>query len=83
MEFGVMTQHPNIPVIGIIDILEDKEKILDIKFTNSLDLKHIIQVLLYYNNLFPDWSKEKELYILNLKQGIKYKINISPWSNKL
>jgi len=78
MEFGVMTQHPNIPIIGIIDILEDKEKILDIKFTNTLDLKHIIQVLLYYNNIFPDWSKKKELYILNLKQGIKYKINISP-----
>lgn len=77
MEFGVMTVHPNIPIIGIIDILENGKNILDIKFTSTIDLKQVIQVLLYYNNYFPSWTQDKELYILNLKLGIKYRININ------
>lgn len=81
MEFGIQTQHPNLPIIGIIDILQNKNTIIDIKFTKNLDIKHILQVLFYYNNLFPSWNKPKSLFVLNLQKGINYQIIIDPRIN--
>ena len=54
MEFSVQTSHPNLPIIGEIDILENNDTIIDIKFTRNIHIKQILQLLLYYNNLFPD-----------------------------
>ena len=76
MEFSIPTKHPNLPIIGEIDILENKDTIIDIKFTKNIHIKQIIQILLYYNNLFPDWSVSKKLKIFNFFQSRVYTINI-------
>ena len=70
------TTHPNFPLNGEIDIING-DTIIDVKFTKTVSIKHIIQVLLYYNNLHPDWKKEKKLEIWNLQQGKKYKIDLN------
>lgn len=84
--FQVYTKHQNINLTGIIDIVQNIEtivKIIEIKFVNSVDEKHIIQTLLYYNNYSIDWKIKKNLEIWNLLDGYKYIItfddNINPW----
>ena len=42
-----------------------------------MHLKQIIQLLLYYNNIFPSWKQEKQLSIFNLYRGIIYNIKIN------
>ena len=76
MDFNVLTKHPNIPILGEIDIIEDSTTIVDIKFTKNIHLKQIIQLLLYYNNLFPKWDVEKKLKIYNFYQSRIYTISI-------
>ena len=80
MEFSVQTSHPNLPIIGEIDILENNDTIIDIKFIN-IHIKQILQLLLYYNNLFPDWKQTKKLKIFNFYQSRVYTINIDPALN--
>ena len=81
-EFQKKTIHSNLSIIGIIDVLIEN-KIVDIKFTNSMSDDYVIQVLLYYNNYFQDWKPDKNLEIWNFKDGFKYMIkfdgNINNW----
>jgi len=37
----------------------------------------VLQTLMYYNNLFPDWKEEMKLEIWNLYSGKKYKITLA------
>lgn len=73
--FSIHTSHPNIPLIGEIDISTDNE-IIDIKFTNSFTSRHVYQLLLYYNNVYPAWNIKKDLVVYNFKLGKKYTIHI-------
>lgn len=77
LSFQITNNHPNLPIFGIADVLRNNTDIIDIKFTKKLKSKHVFQTLLYYNNFFPNWKEKKELYILNLYQGVEYKITIS------
>jgi thymidine kinase len=86
MEFQIYTQHKNINLIGIIDILEkeqdnNKEKIIEIKFVKSITEKHIIQTLLYYNNININWNNNVEIEIWNLLEGTKNKIKFKSKQN--
>jgi len=82
-QFNIHNSHTNIKLTGYIDILHDN-KIIDLKFINSINEKHIIQILLYYNNYSIDWSIKKDLEIWNIKDGYKYIIefdnNITCWN---
>jgi hypothetical protein len=81
-EFQKMIKHNNINLLGVIDIV-NKNKIIELKFTSSIDIKYIIQVLLYYNLYHQDWVNEKDIEIWNLKDGYKYKVifnnNFNAW----
>jgi DNA polymerase III epsilon subunit-like protein len=75
LEFQHYTEHPNFPMIGILDAVDFKnKKIIDIKFTKSFHIKQAFQLLLYYNNLIPDWKEKYELEIVNFYTGKIYKI---------
>ena len=75
LEFQYYSEHPNFPMIGILDAIDFKnKKIIDIKFTKSFHIKQAYQLLLYYNNVIPDWNQEYELEIINFYTGKIYKI---------
>ena len=76
LETSIKTGHPNLNIIGEIDVLFNNNKISDIKFSKSFNVVQVIQVLLYYNNLFPSWKEKKNLSILNFYQGKEYIIKI-------
>jgi DNA polymerase III epsilon subunit-like protein len=76
-ELQVENRHPNIPLIGVADIVDrESESIIDIKFTKTVGLKHVLQLLMYYNNIHSDWKCEKKLEIWNFYQGVKYIIKV-------
>lgn len=79
-EFQVYNEHPNLPIIGAIDIM-DGNTIYDIKFTKNLSNQQIYQLLLYYNNKYPNWKTFMDIKILNLYQGIMYNISINNIDN--
>jgi hypothetical protein len=79
-KFQIYNEHPNLPIIGVIDIMEG-HIIIDIKFTKSLSNSQIYQLLLYYNNIFPNWGQFMDLKILNLFQGVIYNIYINDINN--
>lgn len=75
LKFQYYTEHPNFPMTGIIDAIDvENKKIIDIKFTKSFHIKQAFQVLLYYNNVIPDWCKNYELEIINFYTGKIYKL---------
>ena len=76
-KFQVITNNNYIDLHGIIDILDNNETIIELKFTNNISITHILQLLLYNNNYFL----KKKMEIYNLKTGIKYEIifNIDLW----
>ena len=53
------------------------DSIIDIKFTSQLQNKHIYQLVMYYNNKYPDWSKDIQLQIYNLYMGVIFTVNLS------
>jgi thymidine kinase len=77
-EFQKLTIHPNLPLIGKSDIIKPDGTIVEIKFIKHITVTHIIQLLLYYNNLYPNWQsiQPKKLELWNLYDGIKYVITI-------
>lgn len=81
-KFQVNTKHINFKLYGNTDIVQNN-KIIELKFTKNINDKHIIQTLLYYNNINIDWKVEKDLEVWNLLSGTKYKIkfnnNITNW----
>jgi len=76
-KFQIRNFHDYIPLSGIIDILDNDETIIELKFSNNINMQNILQVLLYNNNYF--FKKNMEIY--NLKKGIKYtiKFNYDLW----
>jgi len=76
-KFQKICEHPNIPLIGEYDILTKNNKIIELKFVKSVGVLHILQTLMYYNNLFPDWKQEMKLEIWNLYTGKRYKIALT------
>jgi len=79
---SLIFQHPvkqkNIDISGAIDLLitnkENQYKIVEHKFVGAISDKHVIQVLLYYNCLFPGWNEEQQLELWNFKDGFRYTI---------
>jgi DNA polymerase III epsilon subunit-like protein len=69
-------QHPKIAIVGELDLLSNN-KIIDIKFSNNLNIKHIIQVLLYNLIINPNMEKEYQLELWNFQLGNRYIININ------
>lgn len=69
--------HPNLPIYGTYDIITPNHKIIELKFVTQITISHVLQVMMYYNNLYPDWKQEKKIYITNLFTGIQYQIIIS------
>ena len=70
--FQQLTTHNHYNLVGIIDII-DNNKIIELKFVKSVDIKHIIQTLLYsnnYNNFFVKQQTSFEIW--NLYDGTKY-----------
>lgn len=74
--FHGISIHPCINLIGEYDIMQDN-KIIELKFTKEINIKYIMQVFLYYNNIFPDWKCKPELEIWNLYRGEIYKIEFN------
>lgn len=75
LKLQIHCRHPNLPIMGRIDVL-DEDKIIEIKYCNQISTKHIHQLLCYYNNRFPNWSKPMEFEIWNFKTGKKHQIRI-------
>lgn len=76
-DFQVKSENKYIPIIGISDIIINDSKIIEIKFAREINEKYALQLLLYYNNIYPDWDKSKDLEIWNLYDGKKYIVNIN------
>mgnify|MGYP006127652743 FL=1 len=75
-EFQVKTSHPNLPIRGDADITCG-HKIIDIKFTQDFKQSYIYQLLLYYNNIYPEWKIKPQLEVVNLFTGVKTIITIN------
>lgn len=68
--FEVAYTHPNININSRIDVIDnDTTSIIELKFTNEITLHHEEQLAIYYNNVYPDWTNDNEMYIINLKTG--------------
>ena len=71
-KFQVCTVNNHINISGIIDILHNNN-IIELKFCKNINIKHILQVLLYNNNYYFKNNME----IWNLYDGKKYIINFN------
>lgn len=80
MFFQIQNKHPYLNIIGVSDIVDNNNNITEIKFVNEITLKHILQVMLYYNNIHYDWTNSNKLKftILNLKNGKKMIYTVTP-----
>jgi len=72
-QFQVITQNKHLNIIGIMDILYNNDTIIEIKFCKNINIKHILQVLLYNNNYY--FNKNMEIW--NLYDGKRYVINFN------
>ncbi len=72
-QFQVITRNKHLNIIGIMDILYNNDTIIEIKFCKNIDIKHILQVLLYNNNYYF----KKNMEIWNLYDGKRYVINFN------
>jgi len=68
--------HPKLPIIGELDMI-NSNKIVDIKFSNNLSIKHILQIILYQHLIDPKFEKEYQLELWNFYLGNKYIIKIN------
>jgi hypothetical protein len=67
--FEVETRNNHLNFHGIIDVFDYKNKnIIELKFVKNIDVKYILQVMLYNNNYYF----ENNMEIINLMSGIKY-----------
>jgi hypothetical protein len=74
--FHPLFRHPKLAIIGELDMYNDK-KIVDIKFSNNLYNKHILQILLYYHIINPSFNRDYELELWNFYLGNKYIIKLN------
>ena len=75
--FHPVYRHPKLPLVGEFDLFLENEKIIDIKFSNNLNLKHILQVILYQHLYDPSMQKDISLELWNFHLGNKYVIKIN------
>ena len=73
--FHKLVEHPKLPIVGELDMI-NRNSIVDIKFSNNLNIKHILQVLLYYHIVSPDFSTNVSIELWNFLLGYKYIIKI-------
>jgi hypothetical protein len=73
--FHGLFKHSKLALVGELDMYNEK-KIIDIKFSNDLYTKHILQLLLYNNIVNCSYSKEYQLEIWNFYLGNKYIIKM-------
>lgn len=74
-EYQGIIKHPHLPIIGIYDAITN-DSIIDFKFSKSYNYKQALQLILYYNLMYPYWDKEINLEIWNLYLGEKYTVKI-------
>ena len=74
--FHPMYKHSKLPIVGELDMISN-EKIVDIKFSNNLNIKHILQILLYNHLIDPTFEKEYKLELWNFHLGYKYIVKIN------
>jgi thymidine kinase len=68
-QFEVETRNNHLNFHGIIDVFDNNNKnIIELKFAKNIDVKYILQVMLYNNNYYF----ENNMEIINLMTGIKY-----------
>jgi len=78
LTFEVAYTHPNIDINGIVDIIDnDTSSIIELKFTNDITLHHEEQIAIYYNNVYPNWTNDNDMYIINLKTGKRKVLTIN------
>lgn len=68
-------RHSKLPLVGEMDLYNDN-KIIDIKFSNNLNVKHILQVLLYQHLINPNFKDDYILELWNFYLGNKYIIKL-------
>ena len=81
--FHPVYRHPKLPLVGEFDLFLNNEKIVDIKFSNNLNLKHILQIILYQHLYDPSLQKDISLELWNFHLGNKYIIKINKNQNHL
>jgi hypothetical protein len=74
--FHSTIKHSKLPIIGELDMISTT-KIVDIKFSNNLNIKHILQILLYNHIIDPTFEKNYQLELWNFHLGNKYIIKIN------
>jgi DNA polymerase III epsilon subunit-like protein len=74
-KFHSFYKHPKLAIVGILDMMSENS-IIDIKFSNNLSIKHVMQVLLYNLIVDPSMEKEYSLELWNFQLGNKYIIKI-------
>lgn len=74
-DFHPVFRHPKLDIVGELDLYHSK-KIVDIKFSNHLNMKHIIQVLIYNNIVDVGFKNNFEIEIWNFYMGSKYVIEL-------
>jgi thymidine kinase len=68
-QLDVETRNNHLNFHGIIDIFDYKNKnLIELKFAKNIDIKYILQTMLYNNNYYF----ENKMEIINLMTGIKY-----------
>ena len=68
--------HPKLPIIGTADLI-DENKIINIKFNDNLNIKHIFELILIQHLKDPKFEKDYQLEIWNFQLGLKYIIKIN------
>jgi hypothetical protein len=63
--------HSKLPLVGELDMC-NKNKIVDIKFSAGLNVKHVLQVFLYHHLVNIGFDKDYELELWNFHTGCKY-----------
>jgi hypothetical protein len=74
--FHPLVRHPKLALVGELDMYNEK-KIVDIKFSNNLYNKHILQILLYYHIINPSFDRDYEIELWNFYLGNKYIIKLN------
>ena len=74
--FHPLFRHPKLAIIGELDMYNEK-KIIDIKFSNNLYNKHVLQILLYYHIINPSFNRDYQLELWNFYLGNKYIIKLN------
>jgi len=76
--FHPIFRHHKLAIVGELDLYnENLKKIVDIKFSNNLNIKHILQVLIYQHLINPGFNESYELELWNFYLGNKYIIKLN------